>query len=189
MTGTTYLNLELAPKMLELMRETIPAATSMVLLINPTNPTGETQRGVLQAAARTLGIELHVMLVSNPGELNAAFENTDKVPARVLADAGYCVFALTYGQNPDVPPPLDQRGGLLPMEQSAQELSGFIDGVLAATGAHKVNIVGHSEGATMPYYYVKFLGGAAKVDHYVGLAPGYHGTTVDGLAPVVSLLG
>jgi putative ABC transport system substrate-binding protein len=75
MTGTTYLNLELAPKMLELMRETIPAATSMVLLINPTNPTGETQRGVLQAAARTLGIELHVMLVSNPGELNAAFEN------------------------------------------------------------------------------------------------------------------
>src|SRR3954471_11583506 len=50
-TGTTYLNLELAPKMLELMRETIPVATSMVLLINPTNPTGETQRGVLQAAA------------------------------------------------------------------------------------------------------------------------------------------
>ena len=75
MTGATYLNQELGPKLLELMREALPATTSMVLLINPTNPTGETQRGVLQAAARTLGIELHVMLVSNPGELNAAFEN------------------------------------------------------------------------------------------------------------------
>jgi putative tryptophan/tyrosine transport system substrate-binding protein len=74
-TGTTYLNLELSPKMLELMREIIPTTTSMVLLINPTNPTAENQRGVLQAAARTLGIELHVMLASNPDELNAAFEN------------------------------------------------------------------------------------------------------------------
>jgi putative ABC transport system substrate-binding protein len=79
MTGTTYLNLELGPKLLELMRETIPAATSMVLLINPTNPTAEPQRGVLQAAARALGIELHVMLASNPGELNAAFENLAKL--------------------------------------------------------------------------------------------------------------
>jgi putative ABC transport system substrate-binding protein len=88
MTGTTYLNLELAPKMLELMRETIPAATSMVLLINPTNPTGETQRGVLQAAARTLGIELHVMLVSNPGELNAAFENLARLGTGGLVLSG-----------------------------------------------------------------------------------------------------
>jgi putative ABC transport system substrate-binding protein len=88
MTGTTYLNLELAPKMLELMRETIPAATSMVLLINPTNPTGETQRAVLQAAARTLGIELHVMLASNPGELNAAFENLARLGTGGLVLSG-----------------------------------------------------------------------------------------------------
>jgi putative ABC transport system substrate-binding protein len=75
MTGTTYLNQELAPKMLELMREAIPAAASMVLLVNPTNPTAEPQRASLQAAARTLGIELHVIQASNPGELNAAFES------------------------------------------------------------------------------------------------------------------
>jgi putative tryptophan/tyrosine transport system substrate-binding protein len=78
-TGTTYLNLELGPKLLELMRETIPTATSMVLLINPTNPTAEPQRAVLQAAARTLGIELHVMQASNPDEINAAFENLAKL--------------------------------------------------------------------------------------------------------------
>jgi triacylglycerol esterase/lipase EstA (alpha/beta hydrolase family) len=112
-----------------------------------------------------------------------------QVMAPLLAHNGYCVFALTYGTVPGLPFPLDQVGGLLPMEQSAQELSGFVDGVLSATGAHKLDIVGHSEGATMPYYYVKFLGGAAKVDHYVGLGPAYHGSTLDGLAPVVSLLG
>jgi putative ABC transport system substrate-binding protein len=79
MTGATYLNLELGPKLLELMREAMPAATSMVLLINPTNPMGEPQRAVLQAAARTLGIGLHVMQASNPGELNTAFENLAKL--------------------------------------------------------------------------------------------------------------
>jgi putative ABC transport system substrate-binding protein len=88
MTGTTYLNLELGPKLLELMREAIPTATSMVLLINPTNPMGEPQRAVMQAAAHTLGIELHVMQASTPGELNAAFENLAK-----LRTAGLVVSA------------------------------------------------------------------------------------------------
>ncbi len=55
-------------------------------------------------------------------------------------------------------------GALSPLEQSAQELSVFVDEVLAATGASKVDIVGHSQGTLMPNYYVKFLGGAAKVD-------------------------
>jgi putative tryptophan/tyrosine transport system substrate-binding protein len=87
-TGTTYLNQELGPKLLELMREVIPTTTSMVLLINPTNLTAEPQRGVLQAAARTLGIELHVMLASNPGELNAAFENLAKLRTGGLVLSG-----------------------------------------------------------------------------------------------------
>ncbi|HLI55568.1 MAG TPA: alpha/beta fold hydrolase [Actinomycetota bacterium] len=106
----------------------------------------------------------------------------------LLADNGYCVFALNYGADPGVGAPLDQIGGLQPMEHSAQDLSGFIDRVLAATGARKVDIVGHSEGATMPYYYLKMLGGAAKVARYVGLAPVYHGTTLDGLSMLASLL-
>lgn len=51
----------------------------MVLLINPTSPImGEPQRVVFQAAARRLGIELHVMQASTPGEINAAFENLAK---------------------------------------------------------------------------------------------------------------
>jgi putative tryptophan/tyrosine transport system substrate-binding protein len=74
MTGITYLSLELASKHLELMREAIPTATSVALLINPTNAATGPQRSVLQAAARTLGIDLHVMLANSSEELDAAFE-------------------------------------------------------------------------------------------------------------------
>jgi triacylglycerol esterase/lipase EstA (alpha/beta hydrolase family) len=100
-----------------------------------------------------------------------------------LAQEGYCVFALTYGVDPRATfPPFDQMGGVVPMEQSAVELSAFVDKVLAATRATKVDIVGHSEGSLMPDYYVKFLGGAAKVDRYVGLTPLWNGTNMLGLA-------
>ncbi|MEA2670843.1 MAG: triacylglycerol lipase [Chloroflexota bacterium] len=101
----------------------------------------------------------------------------------LLAASGYCVFALTYGVDPRlVIPPFDRTGGVVPMERSAQELSTFVDRVLTATGASKVDIVGHSEGSLMPDWYVRFLGGAARVEHYVGIAPLWHGTNLLGLA-------
>ena len=53
--------------------------------------------------------------------------------------------------------------------------------MLAATGASQVDIVGHSQGGMMPRYYLKFLGGAAKVHTLVGLAPSNHGTNLDGI--------
>lgn len=99
-----------------------------------------------------------------------------------LAEQGYCVFSLTYGRNPLAPPPLSQVGGLVPMERSAEELAAFIQRVRGATGAEKVDIVGHSEGSLMPNYYVKFLGGDRYVDTYVGMTPLWDGTEVGGLA-------
>ena len=81
----------------------------------------------------------------------------------LLANNGYCVFAFTYGTTPGASFPLDQIGGLGPMEQSVVQLSAFVDQVLGATGARQVDIVGHSEGATMSDYYIEYLGGAAKV--------------------------
>jgi putative tryptophan/tyrosine transport system substrate-binding protein len=72
-TGTTYLNLEVGPKLLEVMREALPAATTIAVLINPTNPNAGAQEGNLRAAARTLGVELHVLPVSNEHDLDAAF--------------------------------------------------------------------------------------------------------------------
>jgi triacylglycerol esterase/lipase EstA (alpha/beta hydrolase family) len=69
-----------------------------------------------------------------------------------------------------------------PVADSASQLATFVDGVLAATGAAQVDLVGHSQGGMMPRYYLKFLGGAAKVHTLVGMAPSNHGTTLDGLA-------
>ncbi len=96
----------------------------------------------------------------------------------LLAARGYCVFALTYGLDPRFP----YMGGVIPIEQSGQELGAFVDQVLAATGATKVDLVGHSEGTFMPEYWLKYLGGAAYVNKYVALAPLYKGTTLYGLA-------
>lgn len=88
-----------------------------------------------------------------------------------LKDAGFCVFGLDYG-----------RRGTAPMDASAAELADFVDDVLAATGARQVDLVGHSEGGIMPRWYLKFLGGAAKVHDFVAWAPPSHGTTASGMA-------
>lgn len=88
-----------------------------------------------------------------------------------LVNEGYCVYALTYGALPGSQWPVSALGGLAPMEDGAAELASFVDTVLAATGAGKVDIVGHSEGTLMPNYWVQNLGGAAKVGKYVSLAP------------------
>jgi triacylglycerol lipase len=99
----------------------------------------------------------------------------------LLKNNGYCVFALTYGATFPLPYP-GAFGGLGDIRESAQELGAFVDRVLAATGATKVDIVGHSQGTLMPNYYAKFLGGAAKIDKYVSLAPLWHGTGTTGPA-------
>lgn len=95
------------------------------------------------------------------------------VPA--LHNAGFCVFALTYGAQPGTPWPISELGGLIDMRTSARQLKEFVARVLAATGAEKVDIVGHSEGTLMPEYYVKYLGGERFVDTYVSLAPYWKG--------------
>ena len=102
----------------------------------------------------------------------------------LLADNGYCVFALTYGLHPGE----DIVGGLAPMERSSAELARFVDRVLAATGAKQVDLVGHSEGTVMPQYYLNFRGGAVKVDKYVALTPLYRGTTMLGIGAFVRAL-
>jgi triacylglycerol esterase/lipase EstA (alpha/beta hydrolase family) len=101
--------------------------------------------------------------------------------APYLVARGYCVFSLDYGQLDGVP----VFYGLGPIADSAQQLSDYVDQVLAATGTAKVDIVGHSQGGMMPRYYLKFLGGAAKVNALVGLAPDNHGTTLDGLTKLL----
>ncbi len=97
--------------------------------------------------------------------------------APYLKSQGFCVFALTYGQTAHFP----GRGGVAPMQSSAAELATFVTKVQDATGAEKVDIVGHSEGGIMPRYYLKFLGGHKHVANFVGWAAPNHGTDISGL--------
>ncbi|MFF2194010.1 esterase/lipase family protein [Streptomyces sp. NPDC058157] len=101
--------------------------------------------------------------------------------APYLVHRGYCVYSLDYGQLPGVP----LFNGLGPIATSAGQLDTFVDKVLASTGAPKADLVGHSQGGMMPRYYLKFLGGAAKVNTLVGLAPDNHGTTLSGLTQLL----
>jgi ABC-type uncharacterized transport system substrate-binding protein len=59
LTGVTNLNAEILPKRLELMHELVPTATTIALLVNPSNPlVAETESRDAQTAARTLGLQL-----------------------------------------------------------------------------------------------------------------------------------
>jgi triacylglycerol lipase len=82
-----------------------------------------------------------------------------------LAQLGYCVHTVNYGNN--------ETGDVA---AAAHQLARYVDRLLARTGAKRVSIVGHSEGGIMARYYVKFLGGAQKVEDLVALAPSNHGT-------------
>jgi putative ABC transport system substrate-binding protein len=72
-TGATQLNLEVSPKRLELLHELVPTATDFAYLVNPTNPiVAQTGAPNLLAAARTLGLTLHVLNASSDRELELA---------------------------------------------------------------------------------------------------------------------
>ncbi len=103
----------------------------------------------------------------------------------ILANAGYCVYALNYGQTEQN----SAYDGLGDIPTSADQLATFVNQVLAETRARQVDIVGWSQGGMMPRYYIDDLGGARKVHMLVGLAPSNHGTTLDGIATLFSDLG
>ncbi|MBA8924787.1 triacylglycerol esterase/lipase EstA (alpha/beta hydrolase family) [Kutzneria viridogrisea] len=87
-----------------------------------------------------------------------------------LRDQGYCVYSLNYGQRPYVWPGLV---GLAATTESVNELSSFVDKVIASSGSSTVDLVGHSQGGIMVRYYTQVLGGAAKVRTVVTLGSPY----------------
>jgi putative ABC transport system substrate-binding protein len=73
-TGVATLGAELAPKRLELLHELVPAATVVALLVNPTSPNlAEFTTRDLQAAARSLGLKLHVLHASSERDFDKVF--------------------------------------------------------------------------------------------------------------------
>src|SRR6516165_2073045 len=73
MTGVTFLNVEIVPKMLELLHEVVPTATTMAALVNPANPNANTWSASLEVAARTLGLELNVLKASTEDDIDRTF--------------------------------------------------------------------------------------------------------------------
>ena len=81
----TNLNVELGPKRLELLRELVPTATIIALLVNPTNPSiAEPLLRDLQAAARTLGLQLHVLHASTERDFDTVFATFVQLRAGAL---------------------------------------------------------------------------------------------------------
>jgi putative ABC transport system substrate-binding protein len=78
-TGMSMLNAELAPKRLELLHELVPTATQFAFLVNPTNRNTEVVSRELQAAARTLGLQLHVLQASTVRDFDTVFTSLAKL--------------------------------------------------------------------------------------------------------------
>jgi putative tryptophan/tyrosine transport system substrate-binding protein len=73
-TGVTQTNVETAPKRLQLLHELVPTTRVMALLINPADPAiAETITSEVLAAARTFGLELHVLNVSSESDIDGVF--------------------------------------------------------------------------------------------------------------------
>jgi putative tryptophan/tyrosine transport system substrate-binding protein len=74
MTGVTSMGVELGPKQLEVLHELVPTATTMALLINPGSPAiAESTTKQLQAAARTLGLNVQVVHASTELDFDTVF--------------------------------------------------------------------------------------------------------------------
>jgi putative tryptophan/tyrosine transport system substrate-binding protein len=84
LTGVTNLNVEVGPKRLELLRELVPTATNIALLVNPNNPLAEPQSRDLATAARALGLQLHILRASTERDLDTVFATLIQLRAGAL---------------------------------------------------------------------------------------------------------
>src|SRR5262245_222940 len=73
LTGVNFFSAELVAKRLELVRELVPAATRVSILVNPTGPNFERTLRDAPSAARAIGLEFRVLNASTSREINAAF--------------------------------------------------------------------------------------------------------------------
>jgi putative tryptophan/tyrosine transport system substrate-binding protein len=72
-TGAAHMNVEVAPKRLELLHELLPSEKLIGLLLNPTNPVSPSVSAAVSDAARALHVEVRVIEVRNDQELDRAF--------------------------------------------------------------------------------------------------------------------
>jgi len=93
LTGVSSLNVQVTPKRLEILHEVVPAAAEIAVLVNPTSPTTDSQLRNLQAAARALGLQLHVLHASTERDFDAVFVTLLQLRAGGLVVASDGFFA------------------------------------------------------------------------------------------------
>jgi putative tryptophan/tyrosine transport system substrate-binding protein len=98
-TGVTTLNVEVAPKRLQWAHELVPTATSIAVLVNPTNPNTETELRDLQSAARALALQLHVLHASTERDFNTAFSTLPQLRAGALVISGTDTFLISRSEQ------------------------------------------------------------------------------------------
>jgi putative tryptophan/tyrosine transport system substrate-binding protein len=98
-TGVTNLIVEVGPKRLELLHELLPTASVMALLVNPADRAlAQGQSRELQAAARALGLELHVLNASTERDFDAVFANLSRLRTGGLVIGAGSIFIRTVEQ-------------------------------------------------------------------------------------------
>ena len=98
LTGATNFNLELGPKRLEMLHEVVPGATVVALLVNPASSLAEPLSRDLQAAARSYGLEVHVLQAANERDIEAAFTTLARLKAEALVIGADAYFAGQSGR-------------------------------------------------------------------------------------------
>jgi putative tryptophan/tyrosine transport system substrate-binding protein len=91
LTGVSILVSVLGPKRLELLLELVPAATTISLLVNPSNPNIRADVPETQRAAETLGRHLEVLTASTENELDTAFATIKTDALLVMPDPYFLV--------------------------------------------------------------------------------------------------
>jgi putative ABC transport system substrate-binding protein len=158
LTGITTLGAELAPKHLELLHEIAPAATVIGLLVNPENHGEDNTAREVAAAARKLGLELHVLQARTESDFDPAFATLRQLGAGGLVIGNEGLFisrseqlaALTVRYA--VPaihavPEFTTAGGLMSYGGSAIEASRLV-------GAYTVRILKGEKPADLPVQQV-----------------------------------
>jgi putative ABC transport system substrate-binding protein len=83
-TGVTFYNSGLGPKRIELLREIVPHATIIAVLVNPRNPNAEPDSKEIQKAGRSIGVQINIVNASSERELDEAFAKVAQMPADAL---------------------------------------------------------------------------------------------------------
>jgi putative tryptophan/tyrosine transport system substrate-binding protein len=88
-TGISFLSGELGSKRLQLLRQLVPKATTVVMLADPETPTSAAERGDVEAAAQSMGQRLTILDARSDGDIDGAFAAMEQLrPAALLVAAG-----------------------------------------------------------------------------------------------------